>query len=465
MSITEKLLDKVSFFLKENGITGEDKIQIGFSGGPDSTVLFFLLKQLQSEFKYSLYALYVDHGIRPFQIIEREIEGVKKTASFIGGSLLIERIPTGKIEKEGFERGRSIEDLAREYRYGIYETVMKERGASYTALGHNLDDNAETLVMRMFQGSGIHGLSGIPPARGKFIRPLLEVDRKSIERCATENDLEPVLDETNNEPVYLRNRVRKELLPVVEKLFPGYRRALVNLAGKMSAVSGYARIKTGDLTGRADTSGCLNVSADEFATLTAFERMELLYESWDVWKNKPSEKLSYRTIETVIKGRRLPAGRILLSANDYSLERRGDMIFWNRLVVLSKKSYLRVISSGSNVVLDTVRIEVVSGTVSLGKEEDIWVDSSRLKRPLVVRSRKSGDYIDLSGGRKKIKKLYGEWKVPEEDRWRIPLIADRNGIIAVLGKPFGYRNRVAAVHKAAGKEASGKTLIFKAYME
>ncbi len=464
MSITEELLDRITGYLNKNGITAKDRIQIGFSGGPDSTVLFFLLKQLQNEFHYSLQALYVDHGIRSEEIIKKEIEGAEDIASTIGCPLVVEHIPPGEIENNARAEGRSIEDLAREYRYRIFRNQMEISGMNYTALGHNLDDNVETLIMRVFQGAGIEGLKGIPSRRDGFLRPLLPVERFLIEQCAGENGLKPLLDETNNELLYLRNRIRKELLPLVAGIFPGYRRSIVNLGRKMEAASEYIDLGMKDRITGITADGALNVPVHEFETLLPFERMKLLYESWDIWDAKPFEKLSYRTIESLLYKKDLPSGRILLSGGAYVLEQRGGMIWWNRLVVLFKKSYLRVVSPGVVSIPGNLRLEVIPhGGIPV--KSDVWLENGRINGPVVIRSRKPGDFIDLSGGRKKIKKLYSEWKIPEGDRWQIPVVCDRKGIIAILGEPFGYRNRVASVHRVQKSKAADNILILRAYME
>lgn len=464
MSITEELLDRISGYLRENGVTAGDRVQIGFSGGPDSTVLFFLMKQLQPEFHYSLQGLYVDHGIRPGKIIRKEIEGVEEIASKIGRPLVVEHIPPGEIENKARTEGRSIEDLAREYRYRIFKNKMGESAVTYTALGHNLDDNVETLIMRVFQGSGMEGLKGIPSSRDGFLRPLLSVERNLIEQCADENGLKPLLDETNNDLLYLRNRIRKELLPVAAQIFPGYRRSMVNLGRKMEAASDFINRGMKDRIYGFTADGALNVSVQEFKTYFPFERMKLLYESWDIWGEKPFDTLRYRTIESLLYLKDLPSGRILLSGGDYVLEQREGMIWWNRLVVLSKKSYLRVVSPGVVSIPGNLRLEVIADGGSPVKS-DVWFENGRIHGPVVVRSRKPGDFINLSGGRKKIKKLYSEWKIPEKDRWQIPVVCDRKGIIAVLGEPFGYKNRVASVQRVQKSKAADNILILRAYME
>ncbi|AHH10985.1 TRNA(Ile)-lysidine synthetase TilS [Borrelia coriaceae ATCC 43381] len=133
----------------------------------------------------------------------------------------------------------SIEELARKYRYDALLKSLKENGASYIALAHNQNDQFETLVMRFFQGSFLDGFSGIPIINGKIIRPLLEVSRADIEKFLSLNNIVCSVDSTNNEDLYLRNRIRNNLMPVIGKIFKGYEKGLRRIADFSSELVNY----------------------------------------------------------------------------------------------------------------------------------------------------------------------------------------------------------------------------------
>ncbi len=467
MSITDELKGRTARFLEEYGIGGSDTIQVGFSGGPDSVVLFHLLISLRPDFGYSLYGLYVDHGIRPSGVMDEECVRVSVIAAGMGGEIRIHRIPGSVISTEAYGSGSSVEETARRYRYAVYREYMEKYGASYTALAHTLDDSVETIIMRGFQGSGVHGLKGILPVHDGIIRPLLSTEKDEIYTYIEDNGLEYVYDETNGETVYLRNRIRHILLPAVKEVFPGYKRALLSLGRKMEMTGEYLERSMGDLLDLPGEDGDLNIGAASFGKLLPVERMELLYSGWEKWKDKPSETLRFKTISSVVSKKQDYFGggnRILISAGDFQLVQTGGRILWKRLVVNAKKSYLRVITSGEFIIYPGLRIKAVYGS-RVSAEEDIWLRPEKVESPLIVRSGRPGDHIGLKEGRKTLKKLFGQWRVPPEDRWRIPVLEDRSGILAVIGGPLGFKNRVAERHRQSSDKTSKETLIIKAYME
>ncbi len=465
MNVTDELLPrKVSLFLKDRRINSEARIMVGFSGGPDSVTLLHLLKRLQPFFGYSLSALYVDHGIRSVSVMEKECLDVQKIASSMKTDLEIIHIPNGEITRLSKLNKRSIEDTAREFRYKAYYDIQKKKKWTHLALGHNQDDTVETIIMRVFQGSGIHGLKGIPESKGSVLRPLSSVDKKTILSYVENNDLKTVFDETNIEDIYLRNKVRQQLIPVIEQVFPGYKKALIQMSRKMALTDQYILSRTGDPGEFADTKGRLLISSDKFFKLSPYERMEFLYSSWDKWEKKPTLRLSFKNIYGILTGTRSKEHEILLSGHNYFLIQSKDRIFWKRDIVVSrKKSYLRVVTSGEYEIPSIGRVELFPGKPV--SKRDTWLNTDLISGPLILRSKKPGDYIDLAEGRKTVKKLFCEWKIPVHERWMIPLIADRTGILLILGEPFGFKNRVTARHKKSGNEVTGKKLMFNAYME
>ena len=131
----------------------------------------------------------------------------------------------------------SMEELAREERYKFFYDAARKTGAGVVATGHTLDDQAETVLMRLIKGSSLKGIVGIAPVRKKgslsFIRPLLEIEKEEISRYLDERGIEYRIDRTNLEPVYFRNVVRRDIIPFLERYNPRLKRALFNLAGHL----------------------------------------------------------------------------------------------------------------------------------------------------------------------------------------------------------------------------------------
>ena len=186
------------------------------SGGRDSMVLLHLLHALSGERGFRLAAAHFNHRLRPT---------ADRDEDFVRGWCLERHIPleTGSGDVRAFSReaGTSLEDAARQLRYRFLEEASDKLGAAYIATAHHREDNAETVLLHLLRGTGLRGLGGIPPIRGRVIRPLLEAGRAEINAYAREHGVPYMEDETNADPAYTRNRLRLEVLPLLEEIAPG----------------------------------------------------------------------------------------------------------------------------------------------------------------------------------------------------------------------------------------------------
>jgi len=210
-----------------------DRILVGVSGGPDSLALLGALVALKNRYHFSLWAVYVDHGLRPREV-RRESGLVKKITQVWGVPIEIFRRP---VRRKG---GESLEQAARRERYQAFLQAARRHRCTGIALGHTADDQAETVLMWILRGTGTAGLAGIPPVRplqgtGKVIRvirPLLGCSRSDVEGFLKAHRIQPVQDSSNKSSRFLRNRIRLELIPLLERRYnAGIRRHLSGLAG------------------------------------------------------------------------------------------------------------------------------------------------------------------------------------------------------------------------------------------
>ena len=200
---------------KFNMICSGDCIVVAVSGGPDSMSLLRALIKLREKFNIKLVVAHVNHMIRA--VADSETEFVKGFCEDNGVDCFVKRIDVvGLSEKLKI----SCEEAGRNVRYDFFDEIFDKVGANKIAIAHNKNDNVETVLMNIMRGSGVSGLKGIEPVRdGKFIRPLIEIDRKSIEQYCVDENLNPKFDESNKENVYTRNKVRNLLIPYIEKEF------------------------------------------------------------------------------------------------------------------------------------------------------------------------------------------------------------------------------------------------------
>jgi len=228
------ILDKVkSTVRKYNLIDKGDKIIVGVSGGPDSLALLYLLNSLRKELKISLHIAHLDHRLRKDSYKDREfVQGLAQQLKL--------PITTAQINIKELAKKGSLEEIARNARLGFLFKVAGDIKANKIALGHNLDDQAETVLMRILRGSGLYGLSGILPKRNisgyQIIRPLIELRRKEIEAFLKKRKIKTRLDTSNLEDIYFRNKIRNKLLPLLEK---EYNQNIKEVLSNMAESIGY----------------------------------------------------------------------------------------------------------------------------------------------------------------------------------------------------------------------------------
>ncbi|AHH06853.1 TRNA(Ile)-lysidine synthetase TilS [Borrelia crocidurae DOU] len=234
MMIWDNIITRIEDFYKRNLLTRE-KVIVAFSGGPDSTVLLLNLKKYLNN---NIIAFYFAHYIRSKSEQDLEIEHVKKFCNLYDIVCQIKKCDVD-IKIKAKQLGISIEELARKYRYHALLEALNENNASYVALAHNKNDQFETLIMRFFQGSFLDGFVGIPVINNFIIRPLLEVSREEIEKFLSVNNIVYSIDSTNHEDLYLRNKVRNNLVPVIKKIFKGYEKGLRRISDFSRELTNY----------------------------------------------------------------------------------------------------------------------------------------------------------------------------------------------------------------------------------
>lgn len=207
-----------------------DRVLVAVSGGPDSVFLLHALKYLKNKLKIDkLYVCNLDHGLRG-----RESEEDSSFVRDVSEKLCLKFIHKKIDLKNSRRKDISTEEEAREARYEFFKTAAKKTGANIVATGHTLDDQAETILMRIVKGASLKGVVGILPVREeeglRFIRPLLELEKAGIKKYLDDAAINYRIDHTNFEKIYFRNVVRNEIIPFLERYNPRIKRSLSSLA-------------------------------------------------------------------------------------------------------------------------------------------------------------------------------------------------------------------------------------------
>lgn len=210
--VEEKVLDTIK---KYKLIEDNDKIVVAVSGGPDSICLLDILQKNREKLNIQLFVAHINHGIRKNSTIDEEyVENYCKNRNIDFFVLHADVIKRATKEKRG------IEETGRTVRYEFFDEVLSKTNSNKIAIAHNSNDNAETIIMNMLRGSGTAGLKGIEVKKdNKYIRPLIKCEREEIELYCKENVLNPRHDESNDENVYTRNKIRNIVIPYIKKEF------------------------------------------------------------------------------------------------------------------------------------------------------------------------------------------------------------------------------------------------------
>lgn len=204
--------------LSNNCIQNNDKIVIAVSGGPDSMALLDILYKLKNEFNkeynisYSIYVAHVNHMLRQESNDEKiYVENFCKERNIDFHYL------EKDVRNESIEHKMGTEEYARKIRYDFFEEVRIKTDSNKIAVAHNLNDNVETIILNIIRGCGIKGLCGMQVVFGNIIRPLLDITKKELLDYCFNNNINPCFDKSNEQDIYMRNRVRLNLIPTIEK--------------------------------------------------------------------------------------------------------------------------------------------------------------------------------------------------------------------------------------------------------
>ncbi len=420
-----------------------DAVLAAVSGGPDSVFMLHVLAGLQEELGFELKVAHLDHQFRGDESAA-DAEFVKDLAAKLGLPCFTDR---EDVPRFLLSNAMSKQAAARMLRYRFLVKTSKLEYCQRIAFGHNADDQSETVLMRILRGAGPDGLAGIPPKRENIIiRPVLDIWRSEIMTYLNERDLDYRIDSSNLGSDYTRNRVRNELVPILETYNPNIAGSLVNLGTMMSSVAVHYSRLTDDALLRVVMNTTIGQMALDLGTFGNYdESLRRNIVRRVVADLRPDlAALPFQHVENVLTlairgevgtavelpGRiqvRLDHGRIVFSEGDG----------------LPKLPTAELPVPGS-VVFQEARLEIRSRimpreefgtTVSAPNDGTAYFDLDELSLPLVVRARRQGDRFQPFGmeGTKALKRFFIDEKIAWSFRDEIPLICDGTGIIWVVG--------------------------------
>ncbi|MAG13755.1 MAG: tRNA lysidine(34) synthetase TilS [Spirochaetales bacterium] len=452
MSSTERLTKQIKeslAFVENAGARAGSDILVAFSGGPDSLCLLHLLATHGTVLGLKPAAAYFNHNLRGKNESDEEEHHVTTCAGRLKIRLYTERAAVGEIEEFSKDHRISTEEAARIKRYDFLQRTAADQTFHFVATGHTLDDQLETLIQRFFQGSGVRGLSGIPRVNGSVIRPLLTWKKRQVLEYLNSHGLGFFLDSSNLSYQFMRNRIRHEISPMLERIFGGYEKALLSLSEKMQLSESFINAHVENDIRWERVSGGYRVSLSSFMhahPIIRIESVRTIYNEMGTSSYR-TRRLPFRFTKGLAFIGETTNNKVLLSGHGFCLRILGDSVFCEQDVVLKQeKGYFIVVTgkeeNGWSLFCSKPRLHV-ERRPSLESDKTLGaLPVQYLHFPLVIRSRREGDEIRFLNGKKSLKKLFNEWKVPQEKRWMIPVCEDCTGIRAVIGSVIGYADRL-----------------------
>ncbi len=449
---TEEIFYRVKKYItKQQMIVPGDTVLVGVSGGADSVCLLSVLWELSKQIDFRLLVMHVHHGVR---------EEADEDAAYVEALCREMSVPFyyKKVDMYAYakEKGISPEEAGRQLRYQAFAEVLPE--TSYKiAVAHNKNDRAETMLFHLCRGSGLTGLCGIRPIRGNIIRPLLCLERTEIEAYLKEKEIAFCIDHTNEEDTYTRNKIRHHMLPYAEAEIC---QNVVAHMGDTADILMQAEDYIQKQTKLAFVRCCMEQAPQHFIMDTLLFQKEDLYIQQRILLSVMEELTPHR--KDITKEHIEALLSLIGKEGSKQLSLPYDLCAYkeyNKLHMCLEKEF----QSTLDVTTDNWQIQIpvtIPGEVEvpgLGvmeftflSEEDFfykkgqiipektytkWFDYDKITRTLVVRTRKTGDYltIDKEMKRKSVKDYMINEKIPKTKRNQLFLLAEDEHILWVPG--------------------------------
>jgi len=450
-----------AYMFQHKMIERGDRVIVGVSGGADSMALLSVLDRLRNDLAFDLVVAHLNHGLRGREADEDAIF-VKKAADAAGLPFFDKKLDIEAISKQ---KRLSLEDAARQERYLFFHDLLRRLPADRIALGHQRHDQTETVLLNFLRGAGSRGLRGILPVRDHvLIRPFLNITRHEILTYLDREKIAYREDESNRSDLFLRNRIRHDLLPSLKHYNARIEERLYDLAETMRTENDFLEAETAIVLKRwfgESHSEAMGVNISDFLNLHgAIQRRAVK----TILENRSPEQngINQVHVDAVIRlfknghvGQKLSLPFATEVFRDYD-----RMVFRQHRRLRSVKvtgpdAADMIISEPEQVHMDfdypvhDVPAEVVirekGQHIRLSKMEpdldhpkgqgDALLDFDKIEFPVTIRNFRPGDRFHPLGmtGTKKLKSLFIDRKIPKEMRQKIPLLADRTNILWIAG--------------------------------
>lgn len=421
-----------------------DGIVVGLSGGPDSTCLIHVLCSIRELYDIRIYAVHLNHMIRDEEAL-RDEKYSEALANQLGIPFFSKRI---MVEEYARNKKISTEEAGRLLRYEFFDEIAIKTESKKIALAHNMNDQAETILMHFLRGSGLNGISGIRPIRDeKYIRPLIACSRTEIEEYCRINNLNPVIDSTNREKIYTRNRVRLELIPYLQKHFnPNIIESLCKASEILKDEDEYINSRTFIELDRIRNGDAVDINSFNLLHIGLKRRIiRALIESIKGNLDGIESKHINDCVEFIEKKHTgktisLPGGiECIIQYDVFKIREKEKTDDFEYVLKIPGSTYIDECNC-------TVNIRILEKNQSnfIDSRFNKFFDYDKIKNDITARNKRDGDYIYPKGmnGKKKVKDIFIDKKIPREVREKTLLIAQGSEVIWIFGLRDSRRYKV-----------------------
>jgi len=431
-------------------IVPKQDVLLAVSGGMDSMVMLHIVSCLRERFDIQIALVHVNHQLRGEESKEDE-QFVRETSAAYGICFFCERVD---VVPYADKHGLSKQIAARQLRYACFERVRQQAGAHVVATAHHADDNAETVLLNILRGTGIHGLAGIPIKReiGCIIRPLLFATRKEIEMYSVQNGIKYRNDSSNKSLAYRRNLLRHSILPPLIKRVPHIVETLNIVADIMRDISEKLHVMVDVVLlslVHKDSQDRLMLDLKKLEMEPDFLRGEIFAELLHRMNIEPTEK----KINALLRLCTMPTGRIVELSGDLSACRDREHIVFQR--TNEEMSNIRPVEFGGIYEYQGCRISISNPepvpAILSDTQEVEYIDAERLGRNLVLRPWHAGDWFIPLGmkTKKKLSDFFTDQKIPRYKKASIPVLESDGTIVWICGKRLDNRFKLTEHTRAA----------------
>ena len=418
---------------KYNLIEENDHIVVGFSGGADSLALLHLLKSIKILYNLSLTAVHIHHGVRGIEA-NHDAEFCQEICKILDIPIVIRYFD---IKQEAKKHKLTEEEAGRKVRYDSFYEIMHEVSGNKIAVAHNQNDQAETVLMRFFRGTGIKGLSGIQVRRGEIIRPLLQIQRCEIEKYCLQNELLYRTDKTNEDSKYTRNSIRNILLPQIQR---DYNQNIVSTLSRTASIIHEENNFLDNISNKILKEISTEENDRTIIPIQKLQSQDIVLQRRIVRQaylkySADLHDISSSHIQLILSLMEKESGKeIDLPQNLKASIQYGNLCLYKKTKITLPFEYK--VEFDKEIIVSELNIKII---ISLKCQElncNIYTkafDYDKISNALLLRNRRAGDKIFLSGiqGNKKLKDYFIDEKIPRSKRENILLLADGNQILWV----------------------------------